>query len=249
MAENKKAFVLYTDIIHTINQLPDDKAGLLFKHILSYVNDENPVSDDLIVNISFEPIKQQLKRDLDKYKATCERNKLNGKKGGRPKNTNPQITEQNPNNPVGLSGNPINPKKPDTDTDTDTDNGERERKRKNKKFTPPSPSEVESYALEKGYKIDGRKVCDYYTTDDPTKWIDGKGKIVASWKRKVLSVWCKEECKIKGEPTDEEMLYSYSVEGAGIAKVRVNKQTYERDNKLFGAQGLKLVRVQTHRPR
>jgi uncharacterized phage protein (TIGR02220 family) len=30
----------------------------------SYVSDENPESEDLIVNIAFEPIKQQLKRDL-----------------------------------------------------------------------------------------------------------------------------------------------------------------------------------------
>ena len=36
-------------------------------HILEYVNDENPVTDDLIIEIAFEPIKQQLKRDLKRY--------------------------------------------------------------------------------------------------------------------------------------------------------------------------------------
>ena len=67
MADNKKSFLLYVDLIHTVNQLPDDKAGQLFKHILSYVNDQDPQTDDLITKISFEPIKQQLKRDLKKY--------------------------------------------------------------------------------------------------------------------------------------------------------------------------------------
>ena len=62
MAENKKAFVLYTDIIETVKQLDDLKAGELFKHILKYVNDENPKSDDPIINLVFTPIKLQLKR-------------------------------------------------------------------------------------------------------------------------------------------------------------------------------------------
>lgn len=67
MAENKKSFILYCDLINTINKLPDDKAGKLFKIILSYVNDENPTIDDILVDIAFEPIKLQLKRDLKKW--------------------------------------------------------------------------------------------------------------------------------------------------------------------------------------
>jgi len=67
MAENKKSFVLYADLIHTVKKMPNDKAGELLKHILSYVNDENPETDDLIIQLTFEPIKQQLKRDLKRY--------------------------------------------------------------------------------------------------------------------------------------------------------------------------------------
>ena len=54
---------MLTFYILRFSKLPDDKAGqLVFKHILSYVNDLDPLSDDLILNIAFEPIKQQLKR-------------------------------------------------------------------------------------------------------------------------------------------------------------------------------------------
>ena len=64
MAKDKKSFILYVDQKDLFNKLPDDIAGKLIKHIYSYVSDENPKSDDLIVEIAFEPIKQQLKRDL-----------------------------------------------------------------------------------------------------------------------------------------------------------------------------------------
>jgi len=67
MAENKKSFILYCDQKNVIDMLPDDIAGKLLKHIFSYVNDENPTSDDLLIKLAFEPIKMQLKRDLIKF--------------------------------------------------------------------------------------------------------------------------------------------------------------------------------------
>jgi predicted N-acyltransferase len=79
MAENKKSFVLYTDSQGLVNQLPDEIAGRLFKHIYAYVNDENPISDELLLNIAFEPIKMQLKRDLKKWEETKEGRSVAGK--------------------------------------------------------------------------------------------------------------------------------------------------------------------------
>ena len=67
MAEIKKGFILYSDQKELFEQLPDDKAGQLIKHIFKYVNLEKPITDDLIINLAFTPIKQQLKRDLIKY--------------------------------------------------------------------------------------------------------------------------------------------------------------------------------------
>lgn len=86
VAENKKGFVLYADLIHTISKLPNETKGKLFQLILDYVNDLDPVPDDLLLEISFEPIKQQLKRDLVKWEKFREKQSLNGKRGGRPKN-------------------------------------------------------------------------------------------------------------------------------------------------------------------
>lgn len=79
MAEDKKSFILYADSYGLIKQLPDEIAGKLLKHIFAYVNDENPETDNLLVNIAFEPIKQQLKRDLQKW----DKNKLDKSINGR----------------------------------------------------------------------------------------------------------------------------------------------------------------------
>ena len=70
MATDKKGFILYADQKALFDQLPNDKAGELIKFIFSYVNDENPISEDLIINLAFTPIQQQLKRDLVKYEKT-----------------------------------------------------------------------------------------------------------------------------------------------------------------------------------
>jgi len=62
MADNKKSFLLYCDLIHTVKKLPKEKQGELF-----IVNDLDPEVEDLNVDLVFEPIKRQLKRDLIKY--------------------------------------------------------------------------------------------------------------------------------------------------------------------------------------
>jgi hypothetical protein len=80
MAKDKKGFLLYCDIIHTIEKLTDEQAGKLFKHVLRYVNDQEPVAEDMLIEIAFEPIKQTLKRDLQKYEGIRQRNKENADK-------------------------------------------------------------------------------------------------------------------------------------------------------------------------
>lgn len=82
MATGKRSFVLYTDLITTVSKLPDQKAGKLFKTILEYVNDMNPEVNDLLLQVAFEPIKQQLKRDLVQWEQQLEKRANAGKLGG-----------------------------------------------------------------------------------------------------------------------------------------------------------------------
>jgi H2-forming N5,N10-methylenetetrahydromethanopterin dehydrogenase-like enzyme len=91
MAEGKKSFVLYADLIHTVNELSDVEAGKLIKHVLAYVNDLNPATDNKIVNISFQPIKQQLKRDLKHWETVREKRSEAGKASVEKKKQNQQM--------------------------------------------------------------------------------------------------------------------------------------------------------------
>lgn len=81
MAKDKKSFILYVDQKDLWNKLPNEIAGKLIKHIYSYVSDENPTSKDLIIEIAFEPIKQQLKRDLKLFEEKRVSRSEAGKQG------------------------------------------------------------------------------------------------------------------------------------------------------------------------
>lgn len=73
--EGKKSFVLYTDQREVFDELSDEDAGKLIKHIFSYVNDENPITEDKLLKIAFLPIKTQLKRDLKVWESKQEQRK------------------------------------------------------------------------------------------------------------------------------------------------------------------------------
>ena len=80
MAEQKKSFVLYGDLIHTTQHLTNEDAGKVFKWVLEYVNDKEPKPLKGLLAAVCEPIKQQLKRDLLKYEIKREQYSEAGKR-------------------------------------------------------------------------------------------------------------------------------------------------------------------------
>lgn len=163
MAKNKKSFVLYCDMIYTVELLEDEQAGQLLKMILAYVNDQNPDTDNLLLQVAFEPIKRQLKRDLKNYEERAQRSRTNGKLGGRP--------SKNPKKPSGLIKNPDEPKKPDNDNVNVND------------------SVINKYSIHKTYlrDIENRKDTDYGA------WLDGlygMYKLKSGTIGKLLGVFC-----------------------------------------------------------
>lgn len=67
MATGKKSFIAYADWKNTFDELPNEEAGELIKHIFAYVNDENPITKSVLIKAVFANIKTTLKRDLDKW--------------------------------------------------------------------------------------------------------------------------------------------------------------------------------------
>lgn len=179
MADNKKSFILYCDLIHTVFKLNDAKAGKLFKHILKYVNDENPETKDLIIDITFEPIKQQLKRDLKHWNNVKQVRSDSGKLGGRPKK---QIKAKEPN---ALLEKQTKAKKAVnvnvTVSDSVNDNGT-----VNVKNIPEFP-EFLKYAKENKPKVDEESVKLKYKAWKENDWNDGNDKPIKNWRTKLLN--------------------------------------------------------------
>jgi hypothetical protein len=96
--EGKKSFVLYTDQREVFDELSDEDAGRLIKHIFSYVNDENPSTDDLLLKVAFLPIKTQLKRDLKMWDEKKLQRAEAGRKGGIAKSSNAKQSLAKPSN-------------------------------------------------------------------------------------------------------------------------------------------------------
>ena len=95
MAEGKKSFQMYTEWADVFNELDNSDAGELIKHVFAYVNDQNPVTENKLVALSFIQMKHQFKRDLEKWRTKVYTNRANGAKGGRPKNPKePKETER-----------------------------------------------------------------------------------------------------------------------------------------------------------
>ena len=88
MAKDKKSFVLYADLLKSVDHLTDEELGRLFKHMLEYVNDLNPVLDDRLLLTAWKPIERSLKEDLKKWEEIRTKRAKAGAKGGKAKQAN-----------------------------------------------------------------------------------------------------------------------------------------------------------------
>lgn len=100
MAEDKNGFVLYKDLISVVRKLVEkdrenktNYGGELFLLILEYVNDNDPIPLDFVLELAFEPIKCQLKRDLKKYSEKVNKNSESGRIGNL-KRWNPDLYKE-----------------------------------------------------------------------------------------------------------------------------------------------------------
>ena len=201
MAENKKSFILYCDQKGVWDKLDDAQAGRLIKHIISYVNDDNPVAPDFITELAFEPIKQSLKRDLKKWENQQEQRSEAGKRSAEVRKRNAKLAERDSttvnersisstvNGSVSVSVN-------DNVSVSSKDDG----------MKPPSLEEVISYFDENGYtKESATKMFEYYEESRKPSgrvWKDGRGNTVKNWKQKARSIWFKPDNLKKNQEYD-----------------------------------------------
>ena len=137
----KKSFILYNDYQDIINDLSDADAAALFRALFAYANGDDIEELSPVAKVSFAFFKKQIDRDEEKYAKRCEKNKANGKKGGRPKKDE---TEENQEEPKKTERFSEKPKKADNDNDNDNDNDTTYGSNKSNVQKPPTESAVNS---------------------------------------------------------------------------------------------------------
>lgn len=83
--KEKNSFLLYNNYKNQFDLLSDEQAGKLIKTIFAYCNGEEIEIDDLAISIVFSIIKDQIERDEEKYRQTCQKRKASGSLGGKSK--------------------------------------------------------------------------------------------------------------------------------------------------------------------
>jgi len=125
MAQDKKSFIMYADQLELFEELSDEDAGQLAKHLFRYVNDLNPETKNPMVKISFIPIKQHLKRDLKRFEAIKEKRSVAGRKSAEKRAekraTSVESVPTNPTHVESVQQTSTNPTDNDNDNDNDND--------------------------------------------------------------------------------------------------------------------------------
>ena len=86
MAENKKSFILYKDWINVVEKLNPSQAGVLFKSILGFVNNEYVSIEDEIVEPIYLAITEQIVYEWSKFNPKTNKYHWNYKGGITPEN-------------------------------------------------------------------------------------------------------------------------------------------------------------------
>lgn len=94
----KNSFILYTNYFEILKDLSNDDLGIMFRAILSYQTNGN-YEIPKHLELAFKFIKNQLDIDAVKYNNFIEKQRENGKKGGRPKTQKTQAFSKKPKKP------------------------------------------------------------------------------------------------------------------------------------------------------
>lgn len=124
----KNSFVLYYEYKEHFDLLSDEELGKLMRAIMVYEAEGVVPELDGMVKMAFSFIRKDLDISREKYDAKCERNRQNGKNGGRGNKTESECENEKPKKSERFSAKPKKserffekPKKADNDSDSERD--------------------------------------------------------------------------------------------------------------------------------
>lgn len=199
----KRRFYMYSAWERPMSKLTDEQLGKFLRiyYQMQLTGDTDVDSEDPMVDMMLEVVREQVTFDVRSYERKCEANKENGEKGGRPaKPEEPNKTQQNPTKP--------NSRDSDSDTEIDSEiepeigiDSERLRSGESKKrFRPPTVEEVEAYCFERNNKVDAERFVDFYASNG---WRVGKNPM-KDWKAAVRT-WEKREDNVVNMTAAQQM--------------------------------------------
>ena len=118
----KESMVIPRSLLTATNRLSMTEKGEVLDAIMRYGFDGEEYSgDSVVVAMIFDLTKPYIDENNKRYDAVVERNRNNGKKGGRPKSTKnpekPNKTQTNPDEPRKTQQNPDEPRRTQTNPD------------------------------------------------------------------------------------------------------------------------------------
>lgn len=198
MAENKKAFVVYTDWKKYIDDLTDLQIGKWTRWMFEYCNDKWKDKDtqieypkDTAVKMLCLLTKDILKRDLKKYEEKKNRLLKNGKQYRTDIDTKSVENKTDIDTEIDTDIDTVNSNKLLVNSNKLSKDNKKEKEIKEKsptsRFSPPTLEEVKAYCDERNNLVNPENFVNFYESKG---WMVGKNKM-KDWKAAVRT-WEKE---------------------------------------------------------
>ena len=174
-------FIVYKDWETLFDSLDtNEEAGALIKALFAFAKRGEVAEFSGALKMAFIVMSQQLEKDGVKWEEKCERNAINGAKGGRPKKqTEPTETEKSEwffEEPKKAY------KEKEKEKEKDKDNNiYGVDKPTPKRFIKPTLEEIKTYCRERNNKVNADKFFNYYESNG---WKVGKNPM-KDWKAAV----------------------------------------------------------------
>lgn len=187
---DKNSFLMYVDWNDMIEELDDQSRGQLLLAIMRYQSGAELPEMDIGAKVAFAQIRNQFRKDEEKYSRTVANRSAAGKLGGRPKAN--ASAEKQKKQMLFEESNTKQTEAKKADNDNVNDNVLKENTLKGvkeKRFAPPTPENVRGYCREMGYaNVDAERFVDFYAAKD---WMIGKNRM-KDWKAAVRN-WARQD--------------------------------------------------------
>lgn len=187
---DKSRFLMYIDWNDMIEELDDQSRGQLLLAIMRYQSGAELPEMDIGAKVAFAQIRNQFRKDEEKYSRTVANRSAAGKLGGRPKAN--ASAEKQKKQMLFEESNAKQTEAKKADNDNVNDNVLKENTLKGvkeKRFAPPTPENVRGYCREMGYmNVDAERFVDFYAAKD---WMIGKNRM-KDWKAAVRN-WARQD--------------------------------------------------------